>query len=199
MSKKRNTTTIEPEKRQTLSPIWRTVRIILRVLLVITTLLYPVVMDMLSAAGWQQNLKSNGGSYPDEIFGPFATWMFIGAGLLVLGTLLCLLGARLRLWLCNLLALACACPGIAACMTVLYRFCAYADRKGYSSQDMQPASDIYRDRILPTLLPFALICILALWQFFAYDARVWRKQKRDAGRRERNAEAPKILEDDTTK
>ncbi len=183
----------EKQQKSSANTAGRTARIILRVLLVVTTLVYPLFMDMLAAAGWQHNLRSRGGNYPDDVFGPFVTWMFIGAGLLVIAAVLCLLGAKLRLWLCNLLALACACPGIAACMTVLYRFCAYADSRGYSNQEMRPASDIYRDRILPTLVPFALLCVLALWQFLAYDARVWRKQKRDARRRALNAEAPKIL------
>ncbi len=166
---------------------------VLRGLLIVTTLLYPGFMAMLSAAGWQHNLKSQGGNYPDEVFAPFISWMYIGAALLIFGAVLCLLGGRLRLWLCNLFALFCACPGIAACMTVLYRFCAYADRFGYSNQEMQPASEIYRDRLLPMLLPFFLLCVLALLQLFSYDARVYRKQQRDAKRREQNAEAPKIL------
>ncbi len=169
------------------------VQMLLRVLLAVTTLLFPLFMGVLTAAGWQHNLKSRGGNYPDEVFGPFVTWMFLGAGLLTLGAVLCLLGARKRLGICNLLALVCACPGIAACMTVLYRFCAYADSHGYSNQEMRPASDIYRDRLLPMILPFVLLCALALWQFFAYDARVYRKQCHDAKRRAQNAPAPKIL------
>ncbi len=175
------------------SPLRKTGYAVLRGLLIVTTLIYPGFMAMLSAAGWQHNLRSKGGNYPDEVFAPFITWMYIGAALLILGAVLCLLGGKHRLWLCNLLALLCACPGIAACMTVLYRFCAYADRYGYSNQEMQPASEIYRDRLLPMLLPFLLLCTLALLQLFSYDARVYRRQQRDAKRRALNAEAPKIL------
>ena len=165
----------------------------LRVILIVTTLIYPLFMCQMSAAGWQYNVDA--GNYP-QIFAAFALWMRIGSVLLTAAAVLCLLGCRPKLWLCNAAALVCGMGGITACMTVLSRFTAYADRN-FSGIDgtMQPVSELYRDRLLPTLLPFAVLCILAFWQMFTYDARVYRRQKRDEKRRREQAEAPKILGD----
>lgn len=173
------------------SGMGRMLRILLRVLLVITTLIYPMFMDVMSAAGWQYNVSE--GNYP-KLFSTFAVWMFLGAGLLTIAAILCFLGIKPNRWQCNAAAIGCGCIGITACMIVLYSFCAYADQN-FSGIDgtMQPVSELYRDRILPTILPFAILCVLSVRQLMSYDARVCRRQKRDAKRRADAQEAPKIL------
>ncbi|MBQ2263805.1 MAG: hypothetical protein IJY06_06390 [Oscillospiraceae bacterium] len=165
----------------------------LHVILVLTTIIYPLFMCQMSAAGWQYNVDA--GNYPEE-FSVFAFWMRTGSVLLTAACILCLLGRKPKLWVCNAAALLCGTGGIAACMTVLARFTAYADQH-FSGMDetMQPVSELYRDRLLPTLLPFALLCVLAVWQLFAYDARVYRQQRRDEKKRLDAQEAPKILGD----
>ncbi len=169
----------------------RIIRILLRVLLALTTLIYPMFMDMMSAAGWQYNVSE--GNYP-ELFSTFAVWMFFGAGLLTIAAVLCFFGMKPKRWQCNAAALGCGCVGITACLTVLYKFCAYADQNFSGiAETMQPVSELYRDRILPTLLPFAILCVLSAWQLMSYDAHVYRRQKRDAKRRADAQEAPKIL------
>ncbi len=165
----------------------------LRVMLILTTLVYPLFMCQMSAAGWQYNVDA--GNYP-EVFAAYAFWMRAGSVLLTAAAVLCLFGSRPRRWLCNAAALGCGTGGIIACMTVLAKFTAYADQN-FSGLDetMQPVSELYRDRLLPTLLPFALLCVLAFWQIFDYDARVYRRQKRDEKRSRDTQEAPKILGD----
>ena len=112
----------------------------LRVILIVTTLIYPLFMCQMSAAGWQYNVDA--GNYP-QIFAAFALWMRIGSVLLTAAAVLCLLGGRPKLWRCNAAALVCGMGGITACMTVLSRFTAYADRN-FSGIDgpMQPVSEL---------------------------------------------------------
>lgn len=176
------------------APGWhKPMKICLRVLLVVTTIIYPLFMGLMSAAGWQYNV--NEGNYP-QLFSTYAFWMSAGSVLLAVGALLCLLGVKLRFWGCNAAALGCAAAGIAACMTVLYQFMAYADQNFPGHREtMQPISEIYRDRLLPMLVPFGLICVLSVWQLMAYDCRVYRSQKRAEKRRREEAAAPRILGD----
>ena len=86
----------------------------------------------------------------------------------------------LLLILCLGASLLCACAGIASCMTVLYKFCAYADQNFSGIGDtMQPVSELYRDRLLPMLLPCAVCCVLAVWQMMSYDVKVYIQQKKE--------------------
>lgn len=166
---------------------------LLRAALVISTLVYPGFMAMLSAAGWMYNVR--GGNYPD-IFRSLAGWMFAGGGLLCAGTFLALLGAKPRRWALNAVALPAGCAGCAACLSSLYRFCAYADQHFSGiGETMQPVSELYRDRLLPVILPTVLLAVLCLRQIFCEEAREYRiARKREKEIRE-NAPAPKILDD----
>ncbi len=171
----------------------RFVQNLLRVALAATTLIYSLFMSQMSAAGWQYNV--NEGNYP-ELFAAFAAWMRIGSVLLTLAAVFCFIGIKPKLWRFNAAALLCNCAGIVSCMTVLYRFTAYADQN-FSGIDetMQPVSELYRDRLLPTLLPFALCCVLAVWQSTSYDVKVYIQQKRDEKKKKDMEEAPRILGD----
>ncbi|MBQ7004450.1 MAG: hypothetical protein IJN57_10900 [Oscillospiraceae bacterium] len=173
------------------APVWhRHVKNCLRLVLGVTTCIYPLFMGLMSAAGWQYNV--NAGNYP-ALFSTFATWMTIGCLLLAAGTVLSFFGMKHRFWRCNVIALACGVPGVIAAMTVLHRFTLYADQNFPGHREtMQPISEIYRDRLLPILLPFGLLCVICLWQLFAYDARVYRSEQK----KQQNAEAPSILGDD---
>lgn len=168
-------------------------KILLRIALMLSTLVYPGFMAMMSAAGWMHNVES--GSYPD-IFRSFAGWMFTGGGLLCAGALLALLGAKPKLWVCNAAAAAAGCIGCAACLSSLYRFCAYADQHFSGiGETMQPVSQLYRDRLLPVLLPAVLLLVLSLWQIFDEPAREYRILRRREKEARESAPAPKILGD----
>lgn len=167
------------------------VKIILRSLLVPAAIVYSAFMPLMSAAGWQYNV--NEGNYP-ALFGAFATWMNIGSLLLIAAAVLVFFGIKPKFWQCNAVSIGCGCAGLVSCMTVLYRFTAYADQN-FSGIDgtMQPVSELYRDRLLPMLLPFALGLALAVIQLLDYEARVYRRQKREEKKRLDAEEAPKIL------
>ncbi len=170
------------------------VRILLIILLLLSAVVYALFMPQMSAAGWQYNV--NEGNYP-QLFAAFATWMRIGSVLLCAAVVLCLLGQRIKLWRCNVISLFCGGAGFASCMTVLVRFMKYADQNFPGmGETMQPVSSMYRDRLLPMLLPFALLCVLCVWKLATYDVQVYRKQKREEKHRKNEEQAPKILSDE---
>lgn len=174
----------------------RTVKVtrgILKAVLVVTALVYPGFMGMMSAAGWLYNVRE--GNY-EAIFRSFSGWM-IGGGVLVLAAVvLVMAGGVGKRWRWSVAAAVLAAAGGAACMSALYRFIAYADAH-FSAIDgtMQPVSELYRDRLLPILLPAALAVGIAVWQILDDESREWRiREKRERDARE-NAPAPKIVDD----
>lgn len=182
---------VPSRKEQSMGKLSKAGKIILRIALVISALIYPGFMAMMSAAGWMHNVGT--GSYPD-VFRSFAGWMYAGGGMLCAGTVLVLLGAKPKLWICNLIGMAAGVIGCGACLSSLYRFCAYADQHFSGiGETMQPVSELYRGRLLPVILTAVLLVILGAWQSFSEDAREYRiARKREKEARE-NAPAPKIL------
>lgn len=125
--------------------------------LAVSAAFYPGFMDMMSAAGWLYNVRE--GNYP-ECFRVWAVWMYIGGALVCVAALLAMAGSRL--WRLNYAAIGCSAAGLTACMIVLEQFCAYADQNFSGVREtMQPVSELYRDRIAPTILPAVLAAALA--------------------------------------
>ncbi len=123
------------------------------IILLLSAVIYPGFMAILSAAGWLYNVRA--GNYP-PVFRSYAVWMLAGSLLLLTGTVLCLLGKRFRR--CNVPAAVSAIAGCAACLATLYQLMAYADQHFPGiGESMQPVSALYRDRLLPVLLPAVLI------------------------------------------
>ena len=162
-------------------------QIFLRIILVITTLIYPCFMVMMSASGWMYQFQS--GNYP-LIFRNFSIGMYIGGGLLCVGTMILFLGNRAKFWKYNIISLICAFVGCAICLTILSRFTAYADQNFSGiGETMKPVSEMYNDRISPVIVPAILLAFLSLWQMFIT------KEEHFQERAElENAEAPKILD-----
>ena len=169
----------------------RILRRILAVLTAVTALIYPGFMALMSAAGWSYNVRQ--GNYP-AVFSTLAGWMDTGAVLLLLGTLAGLLGMAPKRQVCNIPAIPFAVLGAACCMVALYRFCGYADAHFSGiGESMQPVSELYRDRLLPILLPAFLLLVLAVWNLVNDDAREYRITRRRQREEAENREAPKIL------
>jgi hypothetical protein len=80
-------------------------------------------------------------------------------------------------------------------MSSLFRFCAYADQHFSGiGETMQPVSELYRDRLMPVLLPAALAVCLGAWHLFSEESRDYRRERRAAKLAAENAEAPKIVD-----
>jgi hypothetical protein len=60
---------------------------------------------------------------------------------------------------------------------------------------MELVSDMYRNRILPTIIPFVLIAAAAVMEYFSYSSAVKRRIKREQKEKERNEKTIKILDD----
>lgn len=164
----------------------------LRVILIISAVIYPGLMAMLSAAGWRYQVQE--GNYP-AVFGIYSFWMFFGAGLILLGVIFSMIGMKAKYWLMNLFSMGAGISGCVSCMTVLSKFTAYADQNFSGiGEEMKPVSELYRDRLLPILFPVFLMMVLSVWQFS--DSREYRIHKHQLKFASENAEAPKILEDD---
>ncbi|MBQ8927465.1 MAG: hypothetical protein IJ055_04210 [Oscillospiraceae bacterium] len=170
----------------------KAVHVLLHVLLCLSTLVWPVLIDQLCAAGWRYNVRE--GNYPG-VFSAYALWMTVGGVLMTAGWVLCLVGtAPKRSWW-DLPAAGGTAIGFVCCMGVLSRFTAYADQNFSGiGESMEPVSTLYRDRLLPNLLPCVLCLVLAGWQFFSEASREARRDARRRREERLNAKAPKILD-----
>ncbi len=150
----------------------------LQVILLLTTLVYPLFMVQMTAAGWKYNACA--GNYP-ALFHTYAFWMAAGGLLMTAGTAFCFAG-MFRKW-CNPAAILCSGGGMAACLVVLRNFTVYADSHFSAVRfTMEPVSELYRDRLLPVILPFLLVCVLSVMQLLTVGMP-----------RREEKEAPKIL------
>jgi hypothetical protein len=149
-------------------------------------------MAIMSAVGWNYNVRQ--GNYPD-LLGVYSFWMFLGAGLILLSMILCMIGRKEKFYKLNFISVIFSISGLISCMTVLSKFCIYADQNFSGIGDsMKPVSELYRDRISPIIFPVILILILSVWNFInSHEYRIDLKNKKLA---ELNAEAPKIIPED---
>ncbi len=164
----------------------------LEIILLISAVIYPGLMAMLSAAGWRYNVQE--GNYP-VLFSVYSFWMTLGAGMILTAVILCRIGRKPKYYILDCISLALDVLGTAVCMIILQKFCHYADQNFSGIGDsMKPVSDLYRDRLLPIVFPAFLLLILDIWNFL--ESREFRIQKKNQKLAELNAEAPKILEED---
>lgn len=154
----------------------------LKLLLVILTVIFPVLMVMLAGAG----LLYNSESYGAEL-SRIGVLLIISGAVMTAGTVLVLLRK-------NIASLICSCTGFALCMTMLYRLTSHADSAGWSdAYTMEPASGMYMSRILPVIIPFSIAAVLSLIQFFSYDAREQRRLRKKLKEEKENEPAPPII------
>lgn len=155
---------------------------VLKLLLVILTVIFPILMVMLAGAG----LLYNSDSYGVELSRVGVLLIISGAAMTV-GTVLVLLRK-------NIASLICSCTGFVLCMTMLYKLTSHADSAGWSdAYTMEPASDMYIARILPVIIPFVISAALSLIQFFSYDAREQRRLCKKLREEKENEPAPPII------
>ncbi len=171
---------------------WGPLKLVLRVLMILSTLVFPGFMCGMSASGWLYNARL--GNYPDQ-FLDYAYYLYAGAIALTLAVILCMLGIRETRWLCSAIAIPLGSVGMALIWSILSLFMTYADNNFSGQREtLQPISEIYQNRIAPCILPFAIMFFLSLAQLFSYDARVYRKQRRMKRLEKLYAPAPRILD-----
>ena len=164
--------------------ITKKILLIIKIFLIATTAIFPMFMNLMSGIGW----ISTYGGYGSK-FIVSGVVMIISSVLMTASVVLCMMKFNLAAVIANT-------AGFAAAMTVLAKMMKYADESGWSDRyTMQPASDIYRNRILPTLIPFILLIAAAVLQYFSYDETLKRKIRREEKEKQKNLPAPKILGD----
>lgn len=162
----------------------RRITLFLKILLIAATAVFVLCFDLLSGIGW----ISTYGSY-DSAYTAMGVVMLVSVGLMTASAVLCMLKF-------NITAVVTEIIGFSLAMFSLVKMMGYADELGWSSElTMQPASDIFRNRVLPTIAPFVLLLATAVLQYFSYDARVKRRIKKEEKERRENMPAPKIIED----
>ena len=151
-------------------------------LLLVLSLCWCWVTGAAVAYGWIAHADHYGAA-----FRGYGITVFIGLGLLTLGTVLCALRR-------DLAAAVCGAAGALPVFTVLLCAMRKAEENSWSGQTAQSfgrqASEVWRNGLAPVLLPLLLLLILALTRFFSDSARTARAQKRDA---RENRPAPSIL------
>lgn len=164
---------------------------LLRIVLVLTTILFCWITDLGCAFGWMRNARA-GENWPLEFVG-YGQMMVAASAFLTLGVVLVLLCRRN--WL-NWAAVGAGSTGIILCLIALYRVSSYAADSGFYSKLMDmPVDTLYRMEILPTLVPYGCLVLLAWIQFFSVEARDERMGKKQR----EEAKAPSILEKSSRK
>lgn len=164
--------------------ITKNILFIIKIFLIISTVIFPIVMNLLSGIGWISTYTKYGAE-----FTAMGIVLLISSALMTVALILCLLKF-------NISAVLLQCVGFTAAMVALVKMMNYADEGGWIHHStMQPASDIFRNHIMPTLIPFVLLVAVASLQYFAYDQKVKRRLKREEKEKKKNLTAPKILDD----
>ncbi len=160
--------------------------IVLKIIMLILTAVYPVMMVMLSGAGIIYNRESYGSELEK-----WGILLMISGGVIAAGAVMCLIRKNLT----SLLAIIFSGSGLGLCLSMLYKITAHADKAGWSDKrTMLPISDMYEHRILPTIAPAALIIIISVIYLLSYDAAEERRKRRQNKKEKENASAPSILD-----
>jgi uncharacterized membrane protein len=154
------------------------ISVMLKILIIVTALIYPVFMNILGGIG----MYMGGGK-------SYGIGMLISSGLIILSVLLCF--KRI-----NIPSAIIATTGIILCIVCVYSFAQIPIEKGLSDADFVPLENKYYFRHYPTLLVYIFQIILTSMQLFSYDEIIKRKQKHNAKLEKENEEAPKIISED---
>lgn len=163
--------------------IQRMAMVCLRILLVVTTVVFVWIIDIGCAAGWISNAAA-GENWPSD---------FVGYGQMMIGASVLLTAAGV-LVLCrkNWIGLGIGSVGILFCLIPLIQVASYAGESGFYSRIMEmPVKQMYYMEILPTLLAYGSLAGLAVLQHFSQESRAARRKKQEA----QNRKAPSILGD----
>lgn len=128
---------------------------LIRIIMIILTLVYPLFMTCLTGIGLIYNKSSYGAE--TALIGFFLIFSGIS---MTSGAFLSLAQKKSK----NIAALACSICGLAVCLVSLYLLCRHADSAGWcDNYTLLPVSDMYRRRILPVIIPSAISTATAIF------------------------------------
>lgn len=170
--------------------------IVLQILLVVSTIVSPMVLNFLGGYGLIVQAKDNLNEYPDMIayqqdlmnlMVTYGKTMIASSVLMVLAMMLCLCKF-------NVVPVVLQSTGFTICMVIMFKISAIADKYGLSDSNMQPLSEKYFNRHIITIVPLVLLITICVVRHFSYENRIKRKQKRLKKYEEENAPCEKIID-----
>lgn len=159
-----------------------------KVILMILTAIYPFFMTIMTGIG----IVSNSASYGRMITGCGVVLLISGAAMTA-AAVMCIFRKRML----NILAIVISVSGFTVCMGALYKLVKHAENAGWMGQgaySLMPVADMYKQRIIPVILPFLLTFIISVVQFFSYNAAEERRKKRQKNKKSKNSPASKIID-----
>lgn len=167
--------------------IFKKIMLILRVLMILSTLIFALFIGLLTALGWNSSL-----TYQGDTFRTLAAVLAVGILLISAGTVLCMAKK-------DIAAVICALIGGIMSVVAAYRAIEIAyDQGWYSTTSLyldRPVADLWTQRLYPILIPAGMVILCSILHFFSYEAKVKRDEKRKLREEKENAPAPKIIED----
>ncbi len=158
----------------------------IKIIMMILTVIYSLVMVCLAGAG----LIYNGDSYGSSITA-LGILLIVSGVLMTVGAALCLFRKNLS----NIISIFFSVGGLGLCLVMLFRLADHADRAGWSDNyNMTPVSDMYISRILPVIAPVGLAVTAALIRLFSYEGAEERRLRKKKRIEEENKPVPKIVE-----
>lgn len=160
-----------------------------KITLIALTAVYPLFMTIMTGIG----ILSKSSSYGRMISGCGAVLIISGAAMTT-AAILCLFRKSFP----NLISMIMSVTGFVLCMAALHKLIRHAESAGWMGHgvySLVPVADMYRQRIIPVILPFLLTLIIAAVQFFSYNVAEERREKRLEKKKKQNSPpAPKIID-----
>lgn len=138
---------------------------ILKILLAVLTIIYPLTMNILSGLG--MFIRYNGSDFAvnwEKYSSQLSFWglaMVFGGLFMTVGTILCITRK-------NILSVIFSAAGFTLSGAGLLKIASHADFAGWSDKySLAPISDMYLSRNLPIIAPFILCTAISLFQHFS--------------------------------
>ena len=156
---------------------------VLKAIMLVLTAVYPLFMVCMSGTGLIYNRES----YGSEL-AAVGVFLIVSGLVMTLGAVLALPRRNLP----NIAAIVCSVSGLVLCLVMLCKLCTHADAAGWTDKfALTPISDMYRARVLPSIVPAATAVVLAGARLCSHEAGEERRKHRDR----EEAPAPKIIGD----
>ncbi|MDE5620308.1 MAG: hypothetical protein K2O29_06120 [Ruminococcus sp.] len=136
------------------------IAVILKILLIVSALVWSFFMVVMTGAGLVFNCESYG-----HYIMQTGVFFIISGILMVSGTLLSLFRKKIQ----NIISVILSLTGFILCMIMLYRLVNHADHNGWTDNfTLTPISDMYKARIMPVIVPSVLSVATAVRNYFSY-------------------------------
>ncbi len=135
------------------------IAVFFKILLVISALIWSFFMVIMTGAGLVFNRESYG-----RYIMQTGIFFIISGILMVSGTVFSLFRKKTL----DIISVVLSFTGFILCMMMLYRLVNHADRNGWTDNfTLMPISDMYKERIMPVIVPSVLSVTTAVRNYFS--------------------------------